>query len=126
MLAILERFGKLLPIRFQQLKGKRIGNFLDHPGLGKILESAQHDRVPFPTKINAQIRIAPDRQLIESSRERLGDGVMVLDRIKRDRYATIQAQFAGPHPPGQHDVLRFDWPLLRLHACGPSISVPNF
>ena len=81
---------------------------LDHPGLGKGLKRAEQDRVGFAAKINAQIGVAANRQIVERAVDRFGDDVMVLDGVEGNGDATTQPQFARPHTAGEDDVIRLD------------------
>ena len=88
-LARLERLGEFLPIRFQKLEGKPLRDRVDGPGFREVLKCAEHHRIPFTPKINAQVGVTSDRQFVEGAGDWLSNYVMMFDWIKRDRYSTL-------------------------------------
>ena len=105
------------------LKREVVGHPVHRPGLGRLLERAEHERVPFAAEVDAQVRVAADRQLVEGARDRLGDDVVVLDRVQRQGHAAAQCELAAPHPAAQDDVLRPDRALVGADAGGAAVGV---
>jgi hypothetical protein len=91
------RVRKTSPNLLRAVEKKVFGNFVHHPGFGIILKRAQHDRIAFATKINAQIGIAPDWQLIKSARLRFGHHIVMFHWVQRIVDAAAQTQFTSPH-----------------------------
>ena len=92
------------------------------PGIAARLEEADHEPgalVPHVGKVRGGL---DRRQAGRKARDRLGDDVVVRERLKRDADAGQRAELASPHAGGGHHVLGLDVPVLGGDAGDPPVA----
>ena len=92
------------------------------PGIAARLEEADHE----PGALVPHVRVVRGgldrRQAGRKAGDRLGDDVVVRERLERDADAGQRAELASPHAGGGHHVLGLDVPVLGGDAGDPPVA----
>ena len=108
MLTLRERRLKVLPVVLEQREGERVRNRVDLPRLGDRLERAEANLVVHGEVVRAAIGVAGARVHVDVAGDRVGVGVVVLDRGERHVDAVLTGQIARPHAAAEDDLLGLD------------------
>ena len=108
MLALRERRLKVLPVVLEQRERERVRDRVDLPRLGDCLERAKADLVVHGEVVRAAIGVAGARVHVDVAGDRVGVGVVVLDRGERHVDAVLTGQIARPHAAAEDDLLGLD------------------
>ena len=92
------------------------------PRIAARLEEADHEPGALVPHVG-EVRSGLDRrQAGGQAGDRLGDDVVVRERLERDADAGQRAELASPHAGGGHHVLGLDVPLLGADAGDPPVA----
>ena len=106
--------GEVVPVVVEQLELKVVGKVVLGPGDGILLVAAEGEAANLLLEIDAAVRVADGGDVGGQARDRLGNGVLVLDRLQRHGDAGQGADLARPLAGAVHHLLAGDEALRGL------------
>ena len=104
-----------VPVRRQLAEGEVRRDAADVPRRADRFEETDHQAAPLFAVVAVRRRIFEDRPVRIDAGNGVGDEVVVLGGLQRDRHAVHLAQLSCPHARAVDDVLALDLALRGGH-----------